>query len=520
MTHAPRLDRLLDEPLAREPGKLALACDERRVSYAELSDLERRIATALHDAGLAGERVAFLLPNGVELVACYVGCWRAGVTAVPFEYVDAPPEIAYGLGDAQARWLIVHEEKLADVARIDLAATALERVLVVGTPPAAYESFATTLLAAAPRALPDVAPDTLALILYTSGSTALPKGVTHSHASVAGIVRSVLAALAPVDAATRIVVHDSVGHMGGFIEVFPVLSRGGTVALERDFDADRFHADLRAWRPTIVGAHVDHLWQIVRHPGARREDFASVTTTFTGGDELPLALQRAFLDLTGRPILVGWGMTEAIWLTIARTAELARRGYLGQPVAEVALRVVDVAEGRFGRDVPLGEAGELWVRGPMVTPGYWRRPEADRAVLVEGWLRSGDMGLRDASGDYWFTGRLKQIIERNSENVTPGEIEQALDRHPAVAEAAAFGVADPDEGQVPIAYVRFAEGRSASEDELKAFLATQIAAFKIPVRILPIAALPLTHSGKLDRNALAELYAARTADDDRRTTSR
>ena len=506
----PRLDRLLDEPLARAPAKLAVTCGERRVSYAELSDLERRIATALCDAGLAGERVAFLLPNSIELVACYLGCWRAGVTAVPFEYVDAPPEIACGLGDSEARWLIVHEEKLADLAHVDLAHTKLERIIVAGGVATGHARFE-ELLAAPPRGLPDVPPDALAFILYTSGSTALPKGVTHSHASAAGIVRSVLDALAPVDASSSMVVHDSVGHMGGWIEVFPLLSRGATVALERDFDAARFHENLRTWRPTIVGGHVDHLWQMVRHAGARREDFASVATVFTGGDELPLSLQRAFLDLAGRPILVGWGMTEAIWLTVARTAELERRGYLGRPVAEVELRVAEIDDARLGADVPDGEVGELWVRGPMVTPGYWRRPEADRAVLVDGWLRTGDMGRRAPDGDFWFTGRLKQIIERNSENITPGEIEQALYRHPGVAEAAAFGVPDPDEGQVPIAYVRFAAGASASEDELKAFLATQIAAFKVPARILAIDALPLTHSGKIDHKALAARWAAEVA---------
>jgi len=507
MTAGPRLDRLLEAPLALGAGRLALACGERRVTFGELSDLEQRIAASLHAASLAGERVAFLLPNSIELIACYLGCWRAGATAVPFEYVDAPPEIAYGLADSAARWLIVHEEKLADLARIDLARTSIERVVVVGRAGAGRASFA-ELLAATPRDLPDVPPSTLAFLLYTSGSTALPKGVTHSHASAAGIVRSVLDALACVGPQSRIVVHDSIGHMGGWIEAFPVLWRGGTVVLERELDETRFYENLRSWRPTILGGHVDHFWQIVRHPGARRDDFASLEVVFTGGDELPLALQRAFLDLAGRPILVGWGMTEAIWLTIARTPELERRGFLGKPVAEVELRVADVDEGRAGREVAEGATGELWVRGPMVTPGYWRRPEADRAVLVDGWLRTGDTGLRDARGDYWFTGRRKQIIERNSENITPGEIEQALYRHPAVAEAAAFGVPDPDEGQVPIAYVRFADGRTAAEDELKAFLATQIALFKVPARILPIERMPLTHSGKLDHKALAELYGA------------
>jgi long-chain acyl-CoA synthetase len=161
--------------------------------------------------------------------------------------------------------------------------------------------------------------------------------------------------------------------------------------------------------------------------------------------------------------------------------------------------------------VPAGQVGELWVRGPMVTPGYWRRPEADRAVLAAGWLRTGDMERRTPEGEFWFTGRLKQIIERNSENITPGEIEQALYRHPAVAEAAAFGVPDPNEGQVPIAYVRLAAGANATEDELKAFLATQIAAFRVPARILAIDALPLTHSGKIDHEALAARWTASAA---------
>jgi long-chain acyl-CoA synthetase len=376
-------------------------------------------------------------------------------------------------------------------------------VFVVGAPREHARPFA-SLLDPPPRPCPEVPADTPAFILYTSGSTALPKGVIHSHASAAGIVASVLDALRRVDGESRIVAHDSVSHMGGWIEAFPFLWRGATVVLEQEFAVERFFADLRQWQPTIVGAHIDHLWQVVRRPGARRPHFASLDTVFTGGDELPIPLQRAFMELAGLPIEVGWGMTEAIWLTIARTPELRRRGFMGRPVQQVQLRLV----GQSGTDVPDGEAGELWVKGPMVSPGYWNRPEANREVFVDGWLRTGDMGLRDVDGSYWFTGRLKQIIERNSENITPGEIEQALYRHPAVAEAGAFGVPDANEGQVPIAYVAFNPSQHVSEEELKGFLAGQIAAFKIPARILPIDRLPLTHSGKIDHAALAERYAA------------
>lgn len=503
MLRGMRLDDLLADACARHPDKVALVAGERRLTFSELRDEARRLAASLTDAGMAGERVATLLPNGPELIIAYLGCWAAGAIAVPFEYVDAPPEIRYGLADSGARWLIVHDEKLADLAAVDLRQTAVECVFVVGAAESGQRRFA-ELLAAPARELPPVPAQSPAFILYTSGSTALPKGVVHSHASAIGIIASVLAALARVDGESRMVVHDSVSHMGGWIEAFPLLWRGASVVLDTDFEAARFYENLRRWRPTIVGAHVDHLWQIVRHEGARREDFASVTTVFTGGDELPLSLQRAFMALAGIPIEIGWGMTEAIWLTITPRPELERRGYMGRPVTGVEIRIVGIGAG----DVAAGEAGELWVRGPMVTPGYWRRPEADGEVFRDGWLRTGDLGLRDEAGDYWFAGRLKQIIERNSENITPGEIEQALYRHPAVAEAAAFGVADANEGQVPIACVVFRPGQRASEAEMKSFLATQIAAFKIPVRIVAIAEMPLTHSGKLDHKALAEHYAS------------
>jgi long-chain acyl-CoA synthetase len=334
MSTGVRLAHLLDHACVRHPDKPAVWHGDRTVTFAALRDRSQRLATAFADSGLAGTRLATLLPNGPELLACYLACWAAGVTMVPFEYVDAPPEIQDGLADCGARWLVVHEEKRADLARIDLARTAVERLVVAGGVPADADGFS-ALCDVTPRALPDVAPETPAFVLYTSGSTALPKGVVHSHRSAAGIVASVLAALDRVDGDTRMIVHDSVSHMGGWIEAFPLLCRGASVLLEPDFDVTRFYAALRTWRPTLIGAHIDHLWQVVRHPGAQRADFASVDTVFTGGDELPLALQRAFMELSGRPIEVGWGMTEAIWLTIARTPELERRGFMGHPVEHV-----------------------------------------------------------------------------------------------------------------------------------------------------------------------------------------
>ncbi|PIR21059.1 MAG: hypothetical protein COV45_02710 [Deltaproteobacteria bacterium CG11_big_fil_rev_8_21_14_0_20_47_16] len=484
--------KLLDDASVRHPNKLALAAGEQQLTFCELRNMSQRLAATFMSAGLTGERVATLLPNSPELIVCYLACWTAGVTMVPFEYIDAPPEILTGIQDCKPKWLIVHPERLDEVSKMDLSKTSIQKTV---------HDFS-TLLTTPPQTLPPPSPDTLAFILYTSGSTALPKGVTHSHTSASGIIASVLSALNKVDNKTSMVIHDSVSHMGGWIEAFPLLYCGATIILDRDFDVAHYYKQLRKWRPSVTSAHVHQLWEIVQFPQAHREDFASINTVFSGGDEMPIPLQRDFMTLTGLPIQTGWGMTEAIWLTIAREPNLQQRGFLGKPVDKVQLRIVDKA----GYDLPKGESGEIWVKGPMVTPGYWNRPEINRAILVDGWLHTGDTGLQDNSGNYWFTGRVKQIIERSSENITPGEIEQALCRHPAVAEAIAFGIPDPKEGQVPIAYICLKPGQAVSEDDLKSFLATQIADFKIPVKVLTIDSMPLLPSGKIDRKTLAQNY--------------
>jgi long-chain acyl-CoA synthetase len=496
-SHTITLPHLLNEACKRHPKKVAVIDGEMKIDFLSLQAMADHLASAFVNAHLQGSRVATLLPNCLELIVCYLACWQAGVTMVPFEYVDAPPEIAAGIADSEPKWLIVHQDKLGDLAKMDLKNTSIEKSIVLGNAPKGYTTFS-ELLETPLQTLPDVESNTLAFILYTSGSTALPKGVTHSHASAGGIVASVLSALNTINSNSLMVIHDPISHMGGWIEAFPLLFAGATIVLDQDFNVDTFYSHLRNWKPTIIGAHVHHLWEMTQYPGVTRNDFASVTTAFTGGDELPIPLQRAFMKLTGIPIQSGWGMTEAIWLTIAREPNVQQRGFMGKPVEHVQLRLVDAD----GHDVSTSEIGEIWVKGPMVTPGYWNRPEINKAILKDGWLRTGDLGLKDSNGDYWFMGRVKQIIERNSENITPGEVEQALLRHPHIDEAVVVGIADPKEGQVPVAFVTFKSGKQTSESELQSFLATQIAEFKIPTRIIQISEMPLTPSGKIDRKAL------------------
>jgi long-chain acyl-CoA synthetase len=319
----------------------------------------------------------------------------------------------------------------------------------------------------------------------------VPKGVVHTHESALAILTSTSEALGDVRADDVVQVFEPLVHVSGFIAALTTLLAGGTVVLYDGFEATAYVAALRTHRPTLISTHIDVLAQVLRVAGVDRGTFASLRGVYTGGDSVPGALQREFKALTGLPIGVGWGMTEAIWLTIAREPPVDHDGCIGVPVGGAEIRA----------DV---HTAELLVRGPMVMQRYWTDPELSAATLHDGWLRTGDLGRVDASGVWWFTGRIKDIIVRRTSKITPGEVESALEEHPDVAIAAVVAAPDADEGQVPVAFVVPRAGAFLTPVELIDYLRTRIAPYKIPARIHIRDALPLTASGKISRHDLHE----------------
>jgi long-chain acyl-CoA synthetase len=467
----------------------ALVHAGRRWSYPELAAATDAVAAAMAEDGLAGERVALFLPNCPEAVLTYLACFASGATAAPLNSRYAPPELERALRRARPRWIVVHVDHLDRLHDVEPDVLAPARILVIGEA-GTHEPFAALLATPARATLPG-SPDQPAVMFFTSGSTGQPKAVVHTQASALAMLTSTREALGDVRAGDLVQVFEPLVHVSGFIATLTTLLAGGTVALYDRFDVDTYLAALLEHRPTLVCTHIDVLAQLIEAPGASPDAFASLRGIYTGGDTVPARLQKDFLDLAGLPIGVGWGMTEAIWLTVAREPHLERDGCIGTPVGGAEIRSDP-------------HTGELLVRGPMVMREYWEDPELTEATLADGWLHTGDTGRQDASGTWWFTGRLKDIIVRRTSKITPGEVEAALDAHPDVAMSAVVAVPDPDEGQVPVAFVVPHHGRTVDAQQLVVFLRERIAGYKIPARIHVRDALPLTPSGKISHRELRE----------------
>ena len=480
-----------------QPEALALAdlASGRRLSYAALDHAVARCAGLLSQNGIsAGDRVATLARNQIELAILHLSCARLGAIYVPLNWRLAEAEIAALLDDADPRLLIGNADFLdrspSRVAKWDIAEL-----------PARVERSVPQLSCPINRERPS-------LILYTSGTSGRPKGVVLSEANLdqTAINFAILGRVSP----TSVFLSDSpMFHVIGLVTSLRApLMFGAALLLSDAFDPPRTLA-----RMSDAALGVTHYFCVPQMAARLRADptfdagkMANRVTVFTGGAPHPPAAIMAWIN-AGIPIADGFGMSEAgtvfgMPVDCARIA--AKAGSAGVPPPGVQARIVDAA----GQACEDGRAGELQLRGANVTAGYWRRPLETRAAFTEdGWFMTGDVAVRDADGFYSLVDRKKDMFISGGENVYPAEIEAALAGFPGLAEAAVIGVPDERWGEVGHCAIVATPGGALDLDAVTMHLRGCLARYKLPAHVTVIDALPRTGSGKVQKDQLRTMLA-------------
>jgi fatty-acyl-CoA synthase len=490
------------------PDRLAVVDGGLRLDYAALEERSARLAGWLRAGGVGpGERVALLLANRSAYLEAVFATARLGAIAVPLNTLLAPPEIRYLLGHAQPRTLL-HEAALAQkVAASD--GDAVPWRLAVGGPDDAYEA---ALAAARPaREVHAASPEDPVILMYTSGTTGLPKGaLLPQRKSLYNCLNAQL--FFELTSRDRVLVVLPLFHSFGLqILSLPVLYAGGTVVLERRFEAEAAWRRIAVEGITFLGGVPTLFRDLLEtlEAASGRLERASLRFLFGAGAAMPVELIHAF-ERHGLLLKQGFGQTETSILCCLEARDALRKaGSVGRPVFHADVRVVrpaglDLPPERWEETEP-GETGEIVVHGPITMLGYWKAPEETAQVLRDGWLRTGDLARRDAEGFVSLVGRARELYISGGENVYPAQVEAVYAEHPAIREIAVVGVPDERWGEVGRAYVVLAPGVELEPEALARWGRERLAAFKIPRSWIALPALPRTASGKVQKHRLAEL---------------
>jgi sulfoacetate-CoA ligase len=492
---------LIDLQAASHPDAPFVFAPEPGVTmtYGDLRGRAFALAAQLASLGTKpGAVVAFMLPNGLSAVTVFLGTMYGGRIVTPINLLAQDAHLDHVLAHAEPAVVFVAPE-FADRLRASIARAGVRTIVQsVGADGIAADG-------AEAATSPEIDPPTPAMLMYTSGTTGAPKGVLLSHANMIHAGRAVALAqnLTPDD---RVLSSLPLYHINGQCigTVAPLVS-GGSIVMPHRFSVSQWWPLVERFRPTwlnVVPTIVAYLLNGPALTSTQAEAARGVRFARSASAPLPPDQQRAFEHRFGISVLEAMGLTECASVAFANPLDpMARKiGSVGRPLG-VEARVA-APDGTVLRDA---EAGEIEVRGPNVMLGYYRaHEETAKAVDAEGWLKTGDLGHRDADGFYFVTGRSKELIIKGGENIVPREIDEALLRHPAVLEGAAVGVPDPEYGQEILACVVVKADASLSERELRAHCERELGRYKAPKFIRFVAELPKGPSGKVQRLKLAD----------------
>jgi acyl-CoA synthetase (AMP-forming)/AMP-acid ligase II len=508
--------------------RTAWILDDERVSFEATYRAAATLAAELRRLGVSkGDRVAIAMANFPEWPVAFFAATALGAIAVPLNAWWTGGELEYGLADSGAALLIADGARWERIAPHAPALPDLRHVLVarrrndapggsdleavIGRP----ESYASLPETALPEA--EIAPDDPATLFYTSGTTGNPKGALGTHRNLMTNILSVGYSVAraalrrgdvpgPPEPRTGLMVIPLFHVTACSASLMGSMAVGNTTVFMRKWDPLEAMAIIEREKVQVTGGVPTIAWQLLDHPERSRFDLSSLEMiSYGGAPAAPELARRIFAEFGALPGN-GWGMTETMATVTSHVGEdyLNRPDSCGPPVPISDLRIVS-PDGR--EELPVGEVGELWAKGPQMVVGYWNKPEATAETFVDGWVRTGDLARLDEEGFCYIVDRAKDIVIRGGENIYSVEVENVLFDHPAVSDAALIGLPHKTLGEEPAAVVQLAPGTAASEQDLQDWVRARLAAFKTPVRIAFLAEpLPRNANGKILKSELRRLF--------------
>jgi long-chain acyl-CoA synthetase len=475
------LASLPDERAATDPGGACIDDDQLALTNADFATRVRAAAEAFCDHGVgAGDVVAGLLANRVELVVAMFAAWRVGAAFTPINPALTAGEAAFQVEDSGAR-VVVHEGAILDVPNV----TAIEAAALAVTPARVDDP-------------PAVDPGALALLIYTSGTTGRPKGVMLDHANLAAMVGMITTALELTNADHSLLILPLFHVNGILVSVLSPLAIGGSATITGRFSPSTFFDTIEAVRPTYFSAVPAIYAMLSALPDDVRPDTSSVRFAVCGAAPMPAELIARFEGRYGIDLVEGYGLSEGSCASTINPIHGPRKaGTVGRPLPGQQVALL----GAGGQPTNEGR-GEVIVRGGNVMRGYLNQPEETARALDGGWLHTGDVGYFDRDGYLVLVDRVKDMIIRGGENIYPKEIENVLYRQPAVLEAAIVGRPHDVLGEEPVAFVALRTPGAATPEELIEQCRAALARYKVPRAVTILDTLPKNPVGKIDKPAL------------------
>ena len=487
-------------------NKDALVFEGQTFSFNQINDLVERAAGGLSDLGIVqGDTVTLYAENSWEWIVSYYAIARLGAVINPVNTMLTPNEIEYVVKDCGAKAIIASPEKVDAIIRVKNVSDVKEIISFGHDVANSAVSFDALIEAnISPPKPVEIDPAALSTIGYTSGTTGHPKGAMQSHRAV--ITNGAMTSQIQMRGSNDCVVSAlPCPHVYANVIMMSMMMFGSKLVLHRAFNVDLAFADIAAHKATIFDGVPAMYMFMLNSPAIKNANFSSLTRCYVGGQTMPVATMEAVEVAFKVPLIELWGMTEIAGL--GSTHPLYgnnKHGSIGCALPYCELRIADSEDAT--KTMPLGEVGELMVRGPIVMMGYFNDEEKTRETLEpDGWLHTGDLGTMDPDGCVFIVDRKKDMILTAGYNVYPAEIERVLAAHPAVALAAVGKLPDEIKGEIAKAYIVLKTDTTCTEDEIITFCHQSLAAYKCPRKVQFVDDVPKTSTGKIMRRALHTL---------------